>query len=86
VVDVLRERLFDYEALHGSSALPDFHELMSDHANAPSEWPLQAYEELEAQGHLHPASGLAMGPTPFGKLSADGRHHVRQGRRDADAA
>jgi hypothetical protein len=83
-VDVLRERLFDYEALHGASALPDFPELMKDYAEVvPAEWPLHTYEELEAQGHLHPASGMAFGPTPFGKLSADGRYHVLQGRKDA---
>jgi len=86
-VDVLRERLYDHEATQmGGSELPDFPELMSDYAEvAPPQWPLQAYEELHAQGHLSPeASGLAMGPTPFGRLSADGRYHVLQGRKEQD--
>jgi len=82
-VDVLRERLYDHEATQmGGSELPNFRELMTDYAEvAPPQWLLHAYEELEAQGHLNPqASGLAMGPTPFGKLSADGRYYVLQGR------
>lgn len=89
--DVLRERLFDYEALHGTSGLPDFHELMSDYdETAPAGWPAQAWEELQAQGHLSQASGRAgsarPGGTVFGLLSADARLYVRQRRSDGDAA
>ena len=83
-VDVLRERLYDHEATQmGGSELPDFPKLMSDYAEtAPPQWALHAYEELQAQGHLSPqASGLAMGPTPFGRLSADGRYYVLQRRK-----
>jgi hypothetical protein len=91
-VDVLRERLYDHEATQmGGSELPNFPALMSDYAEvAPPQWSLHAYEELQAQGHLSPqASGLAMGPTPFGRLSADGRYFVLQGRKhgqDGEAA
>ena len=83
-VDVLRQRLFDYEALHNDGPLPHFDDLMSDYADvAPQGWPEQAYDELVAQGHLEPkASGQSMGPHSFGRLSADGRYHVRQQRQD----
>jgi hypothetical protein len=82
-VDVLRQRVFDYEAVHDDGTVPDFDELMSDHADAPEAWPVQAYEELLAQGHLNPkASGMTMGPKAHGLLSADGRLYVRQQRQD----
>ncbi len=78
-VDVLRQRLFDYEAL------PDFADLMSDYAGVvPTAWPVQAYEELQVLGHLNPqVSGLTMGPRAHGRLSADGRYYVRQQRHNA---
>jgi hypothetical protein len=79
---VLRERIFDYEAVHNDGSLPDFDELMSDFVEvAPEAWPTQAHEELLAQGHLNPkASGTAFGGKAFGLLSADGRYYVRQQR------
>ena len=50
-VDLLRQRLFDYEALHGMAEAPFFDELMSDYADvAPEAWPAQAWDELMAQG------------------------------------
>lgn len=78
---MLRERLFDHEAVHGDG-IPNFDELMSDYADvAPEAWPVQAYEELLAQGHLNPkVSGMTMGPKAHGLLSADGRYYVRQQR------
>lgn len=76
-VDVLRQRLFDYEGVHGTTHAPDFAALMSDHTYAPEGWPVQAYEELIALGHLNPhVSGV--GPHAHGVLSADGRYYVRQ--------
>jgi hypothetical protein len=83
-VDVLRQRLFDYEAVHDDGTIPNFDELMSDYAGvAPEAWPLRAYEELLAQGHLNPnVSGMTMGPKAHGLLSADGRYYVRQQRQD----
>ncbi len=79
-VDLLRERLFDADALDRSK-LHEFNELMSDYsAVTPEGWYDDAFEELEAQGHLHEASGRAMGGSVFGRLSADGRLHVRTER------
>jgi hypothetical protein len=83
-VNVLRERIFDYQAVHKDGTIPNFDELMSDHADVASEaWPVQAYEELLAQGHLNPnVSGMTMGPKAHGLLSADGRYYVRQQRQN----
>ena len=78
-VDVLRQRVFDYEGVHGTTHAPDFAVLMSDHTYAPEDWPVQAYEELVAHGHLNPyVSGIAQGSHAYGLLSADGRNYVRQ--------
>ena len=57
---------------------------MSDYADVrAARLAEQAYDELVAQGHLEPkASGQSMGPHSFGRLSADGRYHVRQQRQD----
>jgi hypothetical protein len=47
---------------------------MSDYADRVSDnWYEEAFDELEALGHLSPASGKAMGPTMHAQLSADGR-------------
>ena len=83
-VDVLRKRIFDYEAILNNGTLPSFDELMSDYADvAPEAWPVQAYEELLAQGHLNPnVSGMTFGPKAHGLLSADGRYYVREQRQD----
>jgi hypothetical protein len=85
-VDVLRQRIFDYEAVHNDGTLPHFDELMDDYADvAPAAWPEQAYQELRAQGHLdEKASGMTFGPKVFGRLSADGRYHVREQRKGAN--
>jgi hypothetical protein len=77
-VDVLRQRIFEYEAVHEDPSLPRFDVLMSDHADvAPEDWPDRAYDELMARGHLDPhASGKAAGHKVFGRLSSDGRMWV----------
>lgn len=76
-VDVLRKRLAAAGALKPSE-LHDFRELMSDFADKVGDnWYEDAFDELEVQGHLDPASGKTMGPTVFGRLSADGRAYVR---------
>jgi hypothetical protein len=76
-VDVLRKRLAAHDALN-PSALHDFREVMNDYADKVGDnWYSDAFDELEAQGHLDPASGKAMGPKPHGRLSADGRMYVR---------
>jgi hypothetical protein len=77
-VDELRRRLGAADALKPSE-LHDFHELMNDYAGSVGEnWYSDAFDELEAQGHLDSASGKAMGPTMHGRLSADGRLYLRE--------
>ena len=77
-VDVLRERLGAKDALVPSE-LHDVHELMSDYAGRVGDnWYENAFDELEAQGHLDQASGKAMGPTMGARLSADGRLYLRE--------
>jgi hypothetical protein len=76
-VDVLRERIGTADALNPGE-LHDVHELMSDYADRVGDnWYENAFDELEAQGHLDPASGKTMGPTMSARLSADGRLHLR---------
>jgi hypothetical protein len=77
LVDLLRVRLADADALNASE-LHSFKELMRDHAEVVADqfyW--HAFEELEAQGHLDPASTRAMGLDAHGRLSADGRLYLR---------
>jgi hypothetical protein len=75
-VDLVRIRLGMKDALD-DSALHDFKPLMSDYADVvPENWYADAFEELEAQGHLHPASGQTFGGA-FARLSADGRLFLR---------
>jgi hypothetical protein len=77
-VDVLRERIGTADALNPSE-LHSFKELVSDYADSVSEnWYWEAFEELEAQGHLDSASGKAMGNDAHGRLSADGRLYLRE--------
>ena len=77
-VDVLRTRLAAADALDRSQ-LHDFHVLMEDYADKVGDnWFEDAFDELEALGHLDPASGKGMGPTMGARLSADGRDYVRQ--------
>jgi hypothetical protein len=62
------------------SELHSFKELMSDHADLIAEgWYWNAFEELEAQGHLDPASAKANGGDADARLSADGRLYLRAG-------
>jgi hypothetical protein len=79
LVDLLRVRLHDADALE-DSRIHSFKELMADHADViADQWYWQAFEELEAQGHLDPASHKAMGGDACGRLSADGRFYLRSG-------
>jgi hypothetical protein len=56
LVDLLRERLGYADAIN-SSELHSFRELMADRADVISDnWYWEAFEELEAQGHLNPSS------------------------------
>ncbi len=78
MVDLLRVRLRDADALNASE-IHSFKELMKDHADvlAP-QWYWEAFEELEAQGHLDQrASDKANGGDAGGRLSAEGRWYLR---------
>ena len=76
-MDLLRVRLRDADAVNDSE-FHSFKELMSDHADViANQWYSEAFEELEAQGHLHHASSLVMGGDAVARLSADGRLYLR---------
>jgi hypothetical protein len=79
LLDLLRIRLRDADALDVSQ-LHSFRELMRDEAESDliaDGWHWEAFEELELLGHLDPASHRALGGDAYGRLSADGREHVR---------
>jgi hypothetical protein len=77
LVDLLRLRLRDADAVNDSE-LHSFTELMSDHADViADQWYWQAFEELDAQRHLHPASHQVFGADARARLSADGRLFLR---------
>jgi len=76
LIDLLRIRLRDADAI-SPSELHSFKELMADHADViADQWYQEAFDELEAQGHLDPASTKVMGGA-VGRLSADGRLYLR---------
>jgi len=79
LLDLLRIRLRDADALNVSQ-LHIFRELMRDEAESDliaDGWHWEAFEELELLGHLDPASHRALGGDAYGRLSADGREHLR---------
>ncbi len=79
LLDLLRIRLRDADALNVSQ-LHSFRELMRDEAESDliaDGWHWEAFEELELLGHLDPASHRALGGDAYGRLSADGREHLR---------
>jgi hypothetical protein len=79
LVDLLRVRIGLADDLNDSE-LHSFKKLMDDHAHALADhfyW--RAFEELDAQGHLDPASIKAMGGDAHARLSADGRLYLRLG-------
>jgi hypothetical protein len=79
LLDLLRVRLRDADALNVSQ-LHSFRELMRDEAESDliaDGWHWEAFEELELLGHLDPASHRALGGDAYGRLSADGREHLR---------
>ena len=70
MLDLLRVRLGDADAV-GAARIHSFKELMADHAGLIGElWYWHAFEELEAQGHLDPASHKENGGDARGRLSA----------------
>jgi hypothetical protein len=71
-VFLLRQRLGDADAVLPSE-LHSFKDLMDDLSPAiPETWYWDAYNELNAQGHLSRNSSLENGGDAFGQLSADG--------------
>ena len=79
LLDLLRIRLRDADALNVSQ-LHSFRELMRDEAESDliaDGWHWEAFEELELLEHLDPASHRALGGDAYGRLSADGREHLR---------
>ncbi len=77
LLDLLRVRLGLADALN-STEIHSFEELMRDQAERiPDQWYWEAFEELEAQGHLDPAAHKEMGGNACGRLSADGRLYLR---------
>lgn len=78
-IDVLRQRIFDADALHDRGRFHNASELVADlGANVPEGWLWDAFEELRAQGHLHEQSTIGNGGDFFARLSADGRLYVRE--------
>jgi hypothetical protein len=84
LLDLLRVRLGDADAVE-AARIHSFKELMADHAELIGEqWYWHAFEELEAQGHLEPASHKENGGDARGRLSADGRMYVRSAGDSSD--
>ena len=53
--------------------------LFLPHAVIPDNWYWEAFDELEAQGHLDPASSKLNGGDAAARLSANGRYFLRHG-------
>jgi hypothetical protein len=76
-VDRLRKKIGRADAERPSEG-HDFRGLMSDEAEGiPEGWWERAFERLQSQGHLDPASsGMSMGPSPHGRLSDAGHTYL----------
>jgi hypothetical protein len=78
LVDLHRIRIRDADAVTSAGDLHSFKELMADQADVIADnWYWEAFEELEAQGHLSSASTRLNGGDAIGRLSADGRLYLR---------
>jgi hypothetical protein len=79
-VDLLRERLGAADAANPSE-IHSFKELMDNDPSVgaiPDVWYWEAFDELEAQGHLDPRASMRLnGGDAAARLSADGRLYVR---------
>jgi hypothetical protein len=74
-VDLLRQRMGDADALEPSRIHSFKDHLISDVANVPATWYDDAYQELDAQGHIG-IDGRTFGDVAA-RLSADGKHYLR---------
>ena len=78
-VELLRERMFDADALFPSRVHSFKDDLLPDDVGGvPDGWWFDGLEELQAQGHIGP-DGSGFG-SPAARLSADGRLFVREQR------
>ena len=76
LVDELRIRLDRADGLNDE--FHSFKTLMADYAEVIADrWYWDAFEELEAQSHLHPDSHKVSGGDARARLSADGRLYLR---------
>jgi hypothetical protein len=83
LVDVLRVRLGDAGAINPSE-LHSFKTLMADNADViPDHWYHEVFDELQAQGHLDPASRKTAAFEAWARLSADGRLYLRSQGEDS---
>jgi len=73
-VELLRQRMGDAGALE-PSGIHSFKDLMADVENVPPNWDDDAFDELQAQGHIG-VDGRAFGNVAA-RLSADGRLYLR---------
>jgi len=74
-VDLIRQRMGDADALETSRIHSFKNHLAPDVENVPENWWDDAYEELDAQGHIG-IDGRTFGDVAA-RLSADGRHYLR---------
>jgi hypothetical protein len=80
----IRRRLAIADAVKPDE-LHSFRELVGDDFVYPDHWRHEAFEELDAQGHLHTSSRLVFGDAAA-RLSADGRLYLDSLDGDGDAA
>jgi hypothetical protein len=77
LVDLLRVRLGTADAVNVSE-LHSFKTLMDDHKDVIADrWYWEAFDELDALGHLDRASMKLNGFDAVARLSADGRFYLR---------
>lgn len=80
-VDLVRERMFDADALFTSRVHSFQEDLLPDYVGVvPDNWWEDALQELCAQGHIGIDASTFGGQAA--RLSADGKFFVRQARAD----
>ena len=83
-VDLLRVRIGLADAVNPSE-FHSFRTLMDDHKDQlPEEWYWEAFDDLDAQGHLQPGSSRSTGGDASGRLSSEGRMCVSLKAAEAD--